>query len=207
MGVGTGRLAIPLSKTGVRVTGVDNAAAMLEELHTKPSRGQLDTVCDDVRTVRLGCTFDVVYFAMSTISAFTTAEDQLAVFATAAVHLEPRAVFVLEAMCPPRDLPHGGMIAKAETVAEDRTTLVTGWHDTLAQTIDRRTVSFTPAGMKVATHKTRYLHVSEADLMARCHGLRKIHRWANWQQAPFAATSQLHVSVYERVPAQGRSQL
>ena len=71
-------------------------------------------------------------------------------------------------------------------------------HDPVAQRVDSLHVVIAESGIRTLPVRIRYAWRSELDLMARLAGLRLRHRWSDWDEAPFTASSRGHVSVYER---------
>ena len=55
-------------------------------------------------------------------------------------------------------------------------------------------------GIRLIPANHRYAWPAELDLMARLAGLRLVHRWENWERAPFQDSSKAHISVWQKVP-------
>ena len=99
--VGTGRVALALSARGITVRGVELSRPMAERLFAKPGADAVTVTIGDMTTTRVsGTPFTLVYLVANTIMNVTTQEDQLAVFANAAAHLEPGGCFVVEVLVP-----------------------------------------------------------------------------------------------------------
>ena len=108
LGIGTGRIALPLAQRGVRVHGIDLSAAMVERLRAKPGAEQIGVTIGDFATTTVDATFSVVYLVANTIMNLTTQDEQVACFANAAAHLEPGGCFVIDVLVPGlRRLPPG----------------------------------------------------------------------------------------------------
>lgn len=198
LGVGTGRIAVPLAARGVEVWGVDNSRPMLDVLATKAAEGKVYGVEGDITSIRLGERFDVVYFPLATISSLPTQEAQLDCFVTASHHLRPGGTFVIEALVPDPTIPAGGLPAVTETATDSTLVIKAGWHDVGAQTVLRHTIKLINGELKTANHLTRYVYPSELDLMARLAGMRLAARWADYRKTAFVpGTHCEHVSVYE----------
>ena len=97
LGVGTGRLALPLAGHGLEVTGVDSSPAMLEQLTAKARAAGMPLIEGDFTDVVVGRSFRLVVLAFNTLFALPTQDAQVACFANAARHLEPGGRFVVEA--------------------------------------------------------------------------------------------------------------
>lgn len=196
-GIGTGRLALPLSRRGCRVHGIDRSPAMVTRLRQKAGADTIDVTIGDFSTARLGERFSLVYLAYGTIQYLTTQEAQVACFESAAAHLEPAGSFVVEVDVPPlQRLPVG------ETVVP---LTVTSSHLGFDE-IDVATQQFTShhffveddGRAEVVSMLLRYVWPAELDLMAHLAGLDRRERWADWAREPFTADSWSHVSVWKK---------
>ena len=108
LGVGTGRVALPLSQRGVPVHGIDISPAMVEQLRAKPGADAIDVTIGDFATTRVDRSFRLAYLVYNTIMNLTTQEEQVECFRNAAAHLEPGGCFVIELVVPAlRRLPPG----------------------------------------------------------------------------------------------------
>jgi SAM-dependent methyltransferase len=199
LAIGTGRVALPLSERGVHVHGVELSEAMVEQLRRKPGAERIEVLIADMTTSRIEGRFGLVYLVFNTIGNVTTQDDQVRCFETAAAHLEPGGVFVVEKSVPIlRRLPPGERFAvfahSDEHVGLDEydsaTQLMWSHHyssDDGGTTYRRNSVPF------------RYVWPSELDLMARIAGMRLRDRWADWDRTPFTSASTKHVSVWEKI--------
>ena len=100
LGIGTGRIALPLAQRGVRVHGIDLSTAMVARLKAKPGSGDIGVTIGDFATTTVGETFSVAYLVFNTIMNLTTQDEQVACFQNVAAHLEPGGCFVIEVMIP-----------------------------------------------------------------------------------------------------------
>ena len=108
LGVGTGRLALPLAHRGVRVHGIDMSRAMVRRLREKPGGDAVDVAIGDFATTRVPGEFAVAYLVFNTINNLTTQAAQVACFRNAAEHLRPGGCFLVEVGVPElRRLPPG----------------------------------------------------------------------------------------------------
>src|SRR2546427_2398289 len=108
LGIGTGRIALPLARRGVRVHGIDLSEAMVTRLRAKPGAEQIGVTIGDFATARVEGTFSVAYLVFNTIMNLTTQDEQVACFQNVAAHLEPGGCFVIEVGVPGlRRLPPG----------------------------------------------------------------------------------------------------
>jgi SAM-dependent methyltransferase len=195
LGVGTGRLAVPLAERGVEVVGVDISPEMLAKLREKTS--SVTAVEADMTTVSLAREFAVAYIAFNSIYVLETQQAQVALFRNAAAHLRPGGRFVLETELPKPPSSERGKLSVFE-VQPDRVTLsggtddpVTGQYRGVFLVVDADGPKFYPIGGRTVTH-------FEMDLMAQLAGLELEARWADWKGTPFGAKSQMHVSIYRK---------
>ena len=106
--VGTGRVALPLSARGVQVQGIELSEPMAAQLRAKRGAEAVPVTVGDMTTTRVPGSFTLVYLVANTIMNVTTQDEQLAVFANAAAHLEPGGTFVVEVIVPQlRRVPRG----------------------------------------------------------------------------------------------------
>jgi SAM-dependent methyltransferase len=68
LGVGTGRIALPLSRRGVRVRGIDVSQAMVDRLREKPGGDAIDVTIGDFATTAVDEPFALVYVVYNTIT-------------------------------------------------------------------------------------------------------------------------------------------
>jgi SAM-dependent methyltransferase len=193
-GIGTGRIALPLSARGVRVSGIDLSTAMVRRLADKPGGGDIDVTIGDFATTRAGGSFDLVFLVFNTIMNLTTQADQVACFRNAATHLTPGGCFVIEVMVPDlRRLPPGqtGVVFRA-----DETGFGIDLYDVANQGLISNHIAFAEGGDRRSSVPFRYVWPAELDLMAEMAGLRLHERHGGWKGEPFDSESRSHVSVW-----------
>jgi SAM-dependent methyltransferase len=199
LGVGTGRVAVPLTERGLEVVGLDPSQRMLARLREKSDRVEIvEGVMSDFD---LGREFRLVYVVFSTIFAPLTQEDQVATFRCVARHLQPDGVFVVQAFVPDLTRFDRGQRVAANHVALDRLTLEATKVDRAQQLLTGQHVVLSTEGTRFYPVTIRFAHPSELDLMAQLAGLRLRDRFADYERTPYDASSQNHVSVYEKEPA------
>ena len=102
LGCGTGAHAEHLAKMGFDVHGVDLSEPMLERAKKRKNSlppevaARLTFSQGDIRTIRIGQTYDAVISLFHVMSYQTTNEDLEAAFATAAFHLRTGGVFLFD---------------------------------------------------------------------------------------------------------------
>jgi SAM-dependent methyltransferase len=190
LGIGTGRIALPLAQRGVPVHGIDLSAEMVAKLREKPGAEAIGVTLGDFATARVDGTFALAYLVFNTINNLTTQEGQVACFGNVAAHLEPGGCFVIEVGVgggPPLEIfdlsdSHVGIdefdAATQRLVSHHFTLVDGGW---VRNSIPFRSVS-----------------PGELDLMARLAGMGLRERWGGWAREPFTAASTKHVSVWTK---------
>jgi SAM-dependent methyltransferase len=198
--VGTGRVALALSARGIDVHGLELSRHMAERLRAKPGAGAVPVTIGDMTSARVaGTPFTLVYLVANTIMNVTTQEDQLAVFANAAAHLEPGGCFVVEVIVPQLRRVPPGEPGRVFTLDPDHVGIET-FDDLVGQIAWSH--HWIEAEGRLVRHRAPYRYVwpSELDLMARIAGLRLRGRWAGWGRAPFTSDSPSQVAVFEKLP-------
>ena len=197
LGIGTGRLALPLAARGVDVHGIDSSEAMIARLRAKPGGAALPVVIGDFADVGslVDGTYDLVFVAFNSLFELLTQDDQCRCLTGAAAHLSPGGALVIEALAP--DLTRLEQSLTVTSLAADEVVLQATAHDPLTQVVRGHDVVLTEAETRLLPWSIRYASVPELDLMARLAGLQLRARWGGWAHEPFTATSSRHVSVYE----------
>jgi len=199
LGVGTGRIALPLTEAGVEVHGIDASEAMIAKLRAKPGGDAVTVTIDDFAAFSLAERFSVIYVVFNTFFAILSQDEQVACFAAVARHLAPGGAFVMQAFVPDlsRFDAHGQRTA-TEFVGVDHVTIETSSHDPTTQRTDSQYVVLRQGNVDIYPVRIRYAFVPELDLMARLAGIRLRERWADWNRTPFPGPGTSHVSVWER---------
>jgi SAM-dependent methyltransferase len=196
LGIGTGRIALPLRRRGVRVHGIDLSPAMVAKLRVKPGADDIGVTIGDFATTRVAGTFRLAYLVYNTIMNLTAQTDQVECFRTVAGHLEPGGCFVIEVGVPAlRRLPPGETV-RAFTVSP--THLGFDEYDVAAQLLVSHHYRVVDGRLEVSSAPFRFVWPSELDLMARLAGLTLRERWSDWNRAAYTSDSTSHVSVWEK---------
>ena len=195
LGIGTGRVALPLSERGVEVHGVDLSTAMLARLRAKPGSERIRTTAGDFATTRVPGAFRLAYLVFNTIGNLTSQDQQVECFRNAAAHLEAGGCFVVEVGVPglpgTPDARHLVFDFGAEHVGIDEV-------DVAAQGLISHHFWLRDGQWRLKSFPFRYVWPAELDLMARIAGMRLRERWADWDRSPFGNTSTKHVSVWQK---------
>ena len=199
LGIGTGRVALPLAQRGVEVHGIDISEEMVAQLRAKPGGDAIPVSIGDFAEVDVEGRFSLIFVIFNTLSVLLTQDDQIRCFANAAAHLEPDGVFVVEAFGPQFPVEfRGGQRGQAGLVDADIAILDVGNYDPVEQRASVQYLVFSGDKPIMYPAQSRYASPAELDLMARLAGLRRQQRWGNWRREPMTAESKLHVSVYGR---------
>ena len=196
LGIGTGRIALPLVQRGVPVHGIELSKAMAAKLRAKPGGEDIGVTIGDFATTTVDGTFSVAYLVFNTIMNLTTQEAQVACFRNVAAHLEPGGCFVIEVgvpglqSLPPGETFHVFHVSETRWGFDEfdvaRQGLISHHFETVDGKIERFSVPF------------RYAWPAEYDLMAQLAGMTPRERWSGWTREPFTSDSRKHVSVWEK---------
>lgn len=198
LGIGTGRIALPLHRRGVDVMGIDASPAMIAKLHAKPDGAGIEVVQGSFAQIDVERQFDLIYVVFNTFYALLTQAEQVQCFQSVAAHLTEAGVFLIEAFVPDLSRYDGRQSVRAINLSEDRVTLDVAQLDLLTQQVTAQHVLLSEEGMRLYPVKLRYAWPSEFDLMAQLADLSLKHRWSSWEKDEFTAESGRHVSVYGR---------
>jgi ubiquinone/menaquinone biosynthesis C-methylase UbiE len=198
LGIGTGRIALPMSQQGVEMVGIDASPSMVEKLRSKPGGDQIPVTLGDFADVPVEGEFPLIYIMFNTIFALLTQEAQIRCFQNVARHLTTEGAFVLEAFVPDLTRFTRGQNLQVLNISENELRFDASQHDPVNQQVIAQHVFLTEAGVRLYPVQLRYAWPSELDLMARLAGLRLRSRWGDWKGGEFTASSGKHISVYER---------
>ena len=195
LGIGTGRIALPLARRGVRVYGIELSTAMVARLRAKPGGDDVGITIGDFATATVDGSFSLAYLVYNTIMNLTTQEAQVACFRNVAAHLDPGGRFVIEVMVPElRRLPPGETF-HVFTDHEDH------WgideYDAANQGLVSHHLEAVDGSFERVSMPFRYVWPAELDLMAQLAGMTLRERWSGWNREPFTSDSRQHVSVWE----------
>jgi SAM-dependent methyltransferase len=190
LGIGTGRIALPLAARGVRVHGIDLSPDMVAQLRAKPCGKDIPITIGDFATTRVGEAFSLAYLVFNTINNLTTQDAQVACFENAAAQLAPGGTFVVEVGVPGADGLRVFDLSDAHVGVDE--------YDAVTQSLVSHHFSLVDGHWERLSIPFRSVSPAELDLMARLAGLRLRERWGGWKREPFTATSTKHVSVWEK---------
>lgn len=197
LGIGSGRIALPLAARGIRVDGVDISPHMAAQLRSRPGGDQIDVTIGDLADVPVSGAYALIYVVFNTFFNVLTQDDQVRCFENVAARLGDGGVFVIEAYRP--DFLYrlrNNQYVDAESIEVGEVQLDLLRHDPATQMIDESHVSLSRDGVRLNPVVQRYAWPAELDLMARIAGLRLRERWGAWDRRAYGASSENVISVY-----------
>jgi SAM-dependent methyltransferase len=197
LGVGTGRLAVPLAAAGLQVVGLDASAAMLAKLADNDPAGSVTARLGDMVDDLPEGPFAIVFVAFNTFFNLRDASRQEACFAAVARCLSPGGAFVVEAFIPEPGL---GSSVAVRSITADSVVLSVATHDDAAQTAQGQYISFSESdGVRLRPWAIRYATVEQLDEMASAAGFHVAERWQDSRCTPFGVESSTHITVYRTI--------
>jgi SAM-dependent methyltransferase len=199
LAVGTGRLAVPLAATGVRVVGVDASAPMLAQLVRNDPAGSILAVRADMAALPFAAAsgFALAFVAVNSLFNVFTAEGQRRCLLDTAAALRSGGALVVEAFVPDERSTGAGVV-EPRTIEPDRVTLFVSRQDPVAQTVSAQIIEITAEGNRLRPVHLRYLTPAQLDGLAVDAGLELEQRWQDWTRTAFTDDSPTHVSLYRR---------
>lgn len=196
LGIGTGRIALPLHHKGVDVHGIDSSKKMLEKLQSKPGGKGIPLTVGNFGDIPVEGKFSLIFVVFNTFYALLTQDEQIRCFQNAAQHLKPGGVFLIDAFVPDLARFTDHQTFRVVKMDVDQVNLDANQHDPVKQQITSQHILITNEGTQLFPVKIRYAWPSEMDLMAQLAGLELRRRWGDWERGPFTAESGKHISVY-----------
>jgi SAM-dependent methyltransferase len=200
LGIGTGRIALPLRGRGVEVHGIDASPAMVAQLRDKPGGDVIDVAIGDFAAVDApGGPYGLVYVAFNTFFALLTQADQVRCFANVATVLRRGGRFVTELFVP--DVTRFDRDQRTSTPRNviDAVHLEAMRHDLLAQTVSGHHIVLRDGEpVRLFPISLRYAYPAELDLMAQLAGLELEARYDGWNREPLVDVALSAVSVWRK---------
>jgi SAM-dependent methyltransferase len=196
LGIGTGRVALPLSRRGIRVHGIELSPAMAAQLRAKPGAESIGVTIGDFATTTVDGTFGLAYLVRNTIMNLTTQDQQVDCFRNVAAQLGPGGCFVIEVIVPDLQRLPPGETVRAFTVTPEH--LGFDEYDIAAQGLISHHYWMRDGELETFAAPFRYVWPSELDLMARLAGMSLRERWSDWHREPFTSASRSHISVWQK---------
>lgn len=198
LGIGTGRVAIPLAERGVSVTGIELSPAMIAELRRKPGSDKLRVIEGNFAKFSMPDEFSLVYCVYVTFESLLTQADQISCFRAIGEALMPDGSLVLEMRTVDTSIFDRGQRMHVFRIGERHLTFTASMYDALSQVVTVQRVVIDDGELRTFPMRHRMSTVSEIDLLAEIGGLRLVERYSSWDRAPFAGDSPFHISVFKR---------
>jgi SAM-dependent methyltransferase len=196
LGIGTGRVALPLAARGLKMYGIDSSPAMLEKLRAKPGSEDIQLHQGSFVNIPFEEKFDLIFVVFSTFYGLLTQEEQIQCFQSVAAHLNSNGLFVIEAFVPDLTRYQGGQSVRVVQLENQQSRLVASLLDPVNQIITSQFIVLDKSRTDIKPVRIRYVWPSELDLMARLASLKLVHHWDDWKQSPFSSNSGKHIAVY-----------
>jgi len=200
-GVGTGRLAIPLSTHGTHVYGVDISKPMLDQLEAKTDAKSVTPIQSNFIDVKINEPVSLVYCVFSTLFMLEDQEAQIKCIKNAASHLPENGRLVIDMFVHDRTRFTNNQESVALSIDVDSADFRLATVDPNGQILRSQRVLLQGEQVKMIPNRLRFIYPSELDLMARLAGLKPEFKWSDWHQSPFASTSSNLVAVYKKSTA------
>jgi SAM-dependent methyltransferase len=198
LGIGTGRVAIPLRARGVDIHGVDSSPAMVEKMRAKPDGASIPVAIGNMADVPIDGPFTFVFVVYNTFFMLMSQEEQVRCFGNVAARLASGGRFLIHAFVPDLSRIEHGDHLSVRAAEFDKVHLDASTFDRLSQTIKATQMRVTESGTRLVHTRLRYAFPPELDLMAQLAGLTLESRWSTYTKAPFTAESVFAVSVYRK---------
>jgi len=198
LGVGTGRLAVPMHEAGLTVTGVDSSSAMLEQLAERDPGGNVESIAGDMVDDLPPGPFDAALVAYNTLFNLLGDDAQAQCFQAVATRLTPGGYFVVEAFVPDAEQSSGSDVS-VRSMDVGRVVLSVSRNTPEDQQASGQFVEFTEAGgVRLRPWSVRWATVAQLDAMAAAAGFEVEERQGSMAGDPFTDDSTQHVTVYRR---------
>src|SRR5688572_15721426 len=123
LGIGTGRLALPLAARGLEVHGIEGSPEMASALRGKPGGQDIPVVVGDFAEVSAGTGFSLAVLAINTVFALPSQDAQVRCFRNVGKHLRHGGRFVVEAWVPDVGAFRNGTAVRPVSLHEERVEL------------------------------------------------------------------------------------
>ena len=196
LGIGTGRIALPLYQAGVEVHGIDSSPTMIKKLQSKPDGKNIPVSQRDFSEFDLEGKFDLIYVVFNTFFGLLTQGDQLRCFSNVAEHLSPGGVFLIEAFVPDLSRFQDNQTVRLVDIGNDDLRIEVSRVNVVEQRVTSKLIQITETGTRYYPVNIRFAWPAELDLMARFAGLDLLHRWGSWGRTELTEQDDKHISVY-----------
>ncbi|MGO2696090.1 class I SAM-dependent methyltransferase [Bavariicoccus seileri] len=202
LGVGTGRIALPLANKGYRVTGVDHDSELLAWLKEKDDKHLVTSFLSDMVTIRLDQQFDLIYSIMNTFAFLESIERQKRCLVTIQKHLKPKGRVVIEMPLPTFARRKANQPIITSVFESSTEYLGFDRYQRKEQRIESFQFAFQLSRehfeVVESDHKTlHYLWPKQLEKMAEAVGLTPITVLKNWEGRPIDETANSFIMIME----------
>jgi SAM-dependent methyltransferase len=198
LGIGTGRIALPLALLGREVHGLEASEKMISAFLDKPGSESIVVRRGDYSNFQMPEKYAAIYAAFNGLWLLPTAEDQINCFKCVAETLRPDGLFIVECEVPDLTNFVNNIRFRVEDATSNRLHVQISVHSPGQQQIFFYHFRLHEGSINMRPVTVRYLGHSELDLMANLAGLTLRSRFSNWNAEKFTSRSKGHVSVYEK---------
>ncbi|TML15945.1 MAG: methyltransferase domain-containing protein [Actinobacteria bacterium] len=198
LGVGTGRVALPLARAGLDVVGIDASHEMLAMLEAKADSHEVHAVFGDMAELPFASTFGVVLVAFNTLFNLRDHDRIEDCFAEVARVLLPGGVFVVEAFVPPLPGEARDDGVSVREIRDDVVVLTAAKRTHHDHLITGSHIEIGATGIRLRPWRLCYAAPDELDAFAAKVGLGLTTRNEGWRAEPYDVDATTHVSVYRK---------
>lgn len=195
LGVGSGRLARPLTKLGLRVVGLDGSAEMLERCTAEGDAG-ISLVRADMRALPFNGNIGAALIAFNTVFNLATEQDQRALFVELRRLIGTTGVVIVEALDVSPLLNGPARSIGLREIDGQRAVVTATDLSKLDQVVNGQHLEISDGGISVRPWRLRWMTPDQMDEMAAAAGLIRTERYRSWDKQPFTKGSETHISVY-----------
>ncbi len=205
LGVGTGRLAVPLAQRGHRVVGMDASTEMLDRLAANAAHlaaGSVEAARGDIGAPDAWPVgpFDAVVAAFNLVCNVVDPLRQAGLFATAHRVLAPGGTFVVETFVP-APVAERSRHLQVREVTEDSVILIASDTDPLAGIVTGQHIELRDGeAVRLRPWRLRLTTPAELDRWAVDAGFSVHHAWQGWGDPAdsTAVPTTTRIGVYRR---------
>ncbi|MFD9816681.1 class I SAM-dependent methyltransferase [Streptomyces sp. NPDC059080] len=195
LGVGTGRVAFPLARRGLKVAGIEGSPTMAAQLEGKRDGESVEVLIGDFADVKVASAVDLIYCISETFFLLPSQESQLRCIRNAAARLTDRGRFVIQATVPDHALFCSTQSTLTRNVGPQGAIVAARRHDRAEQRVEVQNIVIRGRENTFYPMHYRYVWPSELDLMAKLAGLDLVSRSGGWRDEPYTASGS-YVAVY-----------
>jgi len=203
LGVGTGRLAIPLTQRGLRVIGLDASPEMLDQLALADREQRVTRVLGDMTDAatalalaEIGDRFSTVFCAFNTLLNLMSLRDIVQCFEASRSLLTADGKLVIEAFVPvtPESIPPNSL--SPAHVSSNSAVFIETAYDSETSVLTGRHVEVRRGAVTVRPWSVLICGPLALDDAAATAGLVLQERWSDWNGGAFTEDSTTHISIY-----------